>query len=36
MNTEKNIVKLLKEKASTKQKVYRITKAVFSDFQEIL
>ena len=36
MNTEENIVKLLKEKASTKQKVYRITKAVFSDFQEIL
>ena len=36
MNTEENIVKLLKEKASTKQKVYRITKAVFSDFKEIL
>jgi len=36
MNTEENIVNLLKEKASTKQKVYRITKAVFSDFQEIL
>ena len=36
MNTQDYIVKLLKEKATTKQKVYRITKAVFSDFQEIL
>ena len=36
MNTEENIVKLLKEKASTKQKIYRITKNVFANFQDVL
>ena len=36
MNSEENIVNLLKEKAGTKQKVYRITKQVFSEIQEIL
>tara|TARA_B100001250_G_scaffold83417_1_gene68804 strand:- start:28 stop:702 length:675 start_codon:yes stop_codon:yes gene_type:complete len=36
MNSAENILHLLKEKASTKQKVYRITKRIFSEFQEIL
>ncbi len=36
MNSEENIVNLLKEKAGTKQKVYRITKQVFSEIQDIL
>ena len=36
MNSERNIIKLLKEKASTKQKVYKITKEVFAEIQEIL
>ena len=36
MDTERNILKLLEEKSSTKQKVYKITKAVFADLQEIL
>ena len=36
MDSEKNILKLLKEKAHTKQKVYKITKEVFSKIQEIL
>ena len=36
MDSEKNILKLLKEKACTKQKVYEITKEVFSEIQEIL
>jgi hypothetical protein len=36
MDSEKNILKLLKEKAYTKQKVYKITKEVFSKIQEIL
>ena len=36
MDSEKDILKLLKEKACTKQKVYEITKEVFSEIQEIL
>ena len=36
METETNILKLLAEKSSTKQKVYQITKEVFSDIQDIL
>lgn len=36
MNSEENIVNLLKEKAGTKQKVYRITKQVFAELQEVL
>jgi hypothetical protein len=36
MDSEKNILKLFKEKSSTKQKVYKITKAVFGEIQEIL
>ena len=36
MNTEENILNLLKEKAGTKQKVYRITKQVFAEIQEVL
>ena len=33
---EDEIIKLLKEKASTKQLVYRLTQSVFSDFQKTL
>lgn len=33
---EEEIIKLLKEKASNKQLVYRLTQSVFSDFQKIL
>lgn len=36
MNTEKKIVSLLKEKACTKQKIYRITKNIFANFQDVL
>jgi hypothetical protein len=36
MNSEEKIVSLLKEKACTKQKVYRITKNVFANFQDVL
>ena len=36
MNTEEKIVSLLKEKACTKQKIYRITKNVFANFQDVL
>jgi hypothetical protein len=36
MNSEENILKLLKEKSSIKQKVYKITKDVFSEIQQIL
>ena len=36
MNSEKSIVKLLKEKSCTKQNVYKITKEVFAEIQEIL
>ena len=36
MDSEKNILKLLKEKSCTKQKVYKITKGVFAEIQEIL
>ena len=36
MEKQKQIVQLLKTKASTKQEVYRITKQVFVDFQEVL
>lgn len=36
MNTEEKIVSLLKEKACTKQKIYRITKNIFTNFQDIL
>lgn len=36
MNSEENIINLLKEKASTKQKVYKITKQIFSKLQELL
>ena len=36
MNSEKKIVSLLKEKACTKQKIYRITKNIFADFQDVL
>ena len=36
MNTKENIVKLLKEKAGTKQKVYIITKEVFAEIQDVL
>jgi len=36
MDSEKDILKLLKEKACTKQKVYKITKEVFAEIQEIL
>ena len=36
MNTEEKIVSLLKEKACTKQKIYRITKNIFADFQDVL
>ena len=36
MDSERNIIKLLKEKASTKQKVYKITKEIFAEIQEIL
>jgi hypothetical protein len=33
---EKEIINLLKEKSSTKQNIYKITKSVFSDVQNIL
>ena len=36
MDSEKEILKLLKEKSCTKQKVYKITKGVFGEIQEIL
>ena len=36
MNTEKQIIKLLREKSCTKQEVYRKTKGIFGDFQKIL
>ena len=36
MDSEKNILKLLKEKSCTKQKVYKITQGVFAEIQEIL
>ena len=36
MNTEEKIVSLLKEKACTKQKIYRITKNIFANFQDVL
>ncbi len=36
MDSEEKILKLLEEKSSTKQKVYKITKEVFSEIQEIL
>jgi len=36
MNSEEKIVSLLKEKACTKQKIYRITKNVFANFQDVL
>ena len=36
MNSEENILNLLKEKASTKQKVYKITKKIFSEIQDLL
>ena len=36
MDSEKNILRLLKEKSCTKQKVYKITKEIFSQIQEIL
>ena len=32
----KNIINLLKEKSSIKQKVYRHTKEIFADFQDVL
>ena len=36
MGSEKNILKLLQEKSCTKQQVYKITKAIFAEIQEIL
>ncbi len=36
MDLERNIVKLLEEKSSTKQKVYKITTEVFAEIQEVL
>lgn len=36
MNSEEEIVSLLKEKACTKQKIYRITKNIFANFQDVL
>ena len=36
MNSEEKIVSLLKEKACTKQKIYRITKNIFANFQDVL
>ena len=36
MNNQENIIKLLKEKAGTKQKVYQITKEVFAQIQDVL
>jgi len=36
MDSENNIIKLLKEKACTKQNVYQITKKVFGEIQEVL
>ena len=36
MDSERNILKLLEEKSSIKQKVYKITKEVFAEIQEVL
>ncbi len=36
MESKKKIIDLLKEKACTKQKVYKITKAIFADMQKVL
>ena len=36
MNSEHNILKILKDKSSTKQEVYKITQDIFSQIQEIL
>ena len=36
MNSEIDILKLLVDKSSTKQKVYKITKRIFTDIQKIL
>ena len=36
MNSEEKIVSLLKEKACTKQKIYRVTKNIFANFQDVL
>lgn len=36
MNSKEKIVSLLKEKACTKQKIYRITKNIFANFQDVL
>lgn len=36
MNSEEKIVSLLKEKACAKQKIYRITKNIFANFQDVL
>tara|TARA_B100001758_G_C18289318_1_gene546102 strand:+ start:306 stop:980 length:675 start_codon:yes stop_codon:yes gene_type:complete len=36
MNSEKEILKLLKDKSSVKQEVYKITKGVFADIQDVL
>jgi len=36
MNSEEKILSLLKEKACTKQKIYRITKNIFANFQDVL
>tara|TARA_B100000575_G_C22909793_1_gene528342 strand:+ start:73 stop:747 length:675 start_codon:yes stop_codon:yes gene_type:complete len=36
MNKQENLIKLLKEKAGTKQKVFQITKDVFAQIQDVL
>lgn len=36
MDTQENIINLLKNKAGTKQKVYQITKEVFAEIQDVL
>ncbi len=36
MNKQENLIKLLKEKAGTKQKVFQITKEVFAQIQDVL
>lgn len=36
MDTQENIINLLKKKAGTKQKVYQITKEVFAEIQDVL
>lgn len=36
MSSEKDIINLLKDKSSVKQKVYKITKEIFAQFQEVL